>query len=44
MTMPAIIMMIIAMVTVWGGLIAGIVNLARHPEEADDETPVPVEL
>ena len=30
----AIIMMIIAMVTVWGGLIAAIVNLARHPEAA----------
>lgn len=44
MTTTAIIMMIIAMVTVWGGLIAAIVNLARHPEVADDDTPVPVEL
>lgn len=44
MTTTAIIMMIIAMVTVWGGLIAGIVNLARHPEAADDDPPVPVEL
>lgn len=44
MTTTAIVMMIIAMVTVWGGLVAGIVNLARHPEAADDDTPVPVEL
>ncbi|GAB3632367.1 hypothetical protein GCM10027421_17200 [Microbacterium shaanxiense] len=37
MTTTAIIMMIIAMVTVWGGLIAAIVNLARHPEAAETE-------
>ncbi|AZH77552.1 MULTISPECIES: methionine/alanine import family NSS transporter small subunit [Microbacterium] len=40
----AIIMMIIAMVTVWGGLIAAIVNLARHPEAAESEPAPPVEL
>lgn len=40
MTTPAIVMMIIAMVTVWGGLIAAIVNLARHPEAADSEPDV----
>jgi hypothetical protein len=44
MTTTAIVFMVIAMVTVWGGLVAGIVNLARHPEQADDEPPVPVEL
>jgi len=44
MTTPAIVMMIIAMVAVWGGLIAGIVNLARHPEAEDTEPTVPVEL
>lgn len=44
MTPTAIIMMIIAMVTVWGGLIAGIVNLAKHPETDDAEPAVPVEL
>lgn len=44
MTTTAIIMMIIAMVTIWGGLIAAVVNLAKHPEAADDDTPVPVEL
>ena len=32
MSTEATIMMIVAMVTVWGGLAAGIVNLARHPE------------
>lgn len=37
MTTTAIIMMIIAMVTVWGGLIAAIMNLARHPEVAETE-------
>lgn len=37
MTATAIVMMIIAMVTVWGGLIAAIVNLARHPEVAETE-------
>ncbi|MDQ0646978.1 hypothetical protein QFZ53_001174 [Microbacterium natoriense] len=45
MTGTAIVMMIVAMVTVWGGLIAAIVNLARHPEvaETEPESP-PVEL
>ncbi|WP_096713211.1 methionine/alanine import family NSS transporter small subunit [Microbacterium sp. SZ1] len=44
MTATAIIMMIVAMVAVWGGLIAAIVNLARHPEAEDAEPAVPVEL
>ncbi|KJL47276.1 hypothetical protein RS84_02066 [Microbacterium hydrocarbonoxydans] len=45
MTGTAIVMMIIAMVTVWGGLIAAIVNLARHPEVAETEPEAPpVEL
>lgn len=44
MTAAAIVMMIIAMITVWGGLVAAIINLARHPEAAEDDTPVPVEL
>jgi hypothetical protein len=45
MTTTAIIMMIVAMLTVWGGLVAAIVNLARHPEVADDEPEAPpVEL
>ena len=44
MTPIAIVMMIVAMVTVWGGLIAGIVNPARHPEESETEPAPPVEL
>ena len=35
MSVPAIVMMIVAIVTVWGGLAAAVVNLTRHPE-ADD--------
>ncbi|ASK65611.1 putative methionine/alanine importer small subunit [Brachybacterium avium] len=35
MSISAIIMMIVAIVTVWGGLTAAIINLSRHPE-ADD--------
>lgn len=44
MSIAAVIMMIIALVTVWGGLIAAIVNLARHPEIAETEPAPPVEL
>ncbi len=44
MTTTAIVFMIIAMVTVWGGLIAAIVNLVRHPEQAESEPAPPVEL
>ncbi|WP_417510103.1 methionine/alanine import family NSS transporter small subunit [Microbacterium sp.] len=44
MTTAAIIFMIIAMITVWGGLIAAIVNLVRHPEESDTEPAPPIEL
>lgn len=44
MTPTAIVMMVIAMVTVWGGLVAAIVNLARHPEAAEAEPAPPIEL
>lgn len=44
MTPTAFVMMAIAMLTVWGGLIAGIVNLAKHPEEEGHEPQPPVEL
>ena len=44
MTTTAIIMMVIAIVTVWGGLVAAVINLARHPEAADNEPAPPVEL
>ncbi len=36
MTPGAIVMMIIAMVTVWGGLGLALWNLARHPEDEDE--------
>lgn len=36
MNNSAIIMMIVAMVTVWGGLLLSVVNLLRHPEDTDD--------
>lgn len=40
MTTTAIIMMIVAMVTVWGGLALSLWNLSRHPEE-NEETSAP---
>lgn len=44
MTPTAIVMLVIAIATVWGGLVAAIVNLARHPETVDSEPTPPVEL
>lgn len=35
MSASAIIMLIIAIGSVWGGLVAAIVNVVRHPEERD---------
>lgn len=32
METPALIMMIVALVTVWGGLAAAIVHLVRNPD------------
>ena len=29
-------MMILPLVTVWGGLAAAVVNIVRHPESAED--------
>jgi len=37
MTTSAILMMIVAMLVVWGGLALAIVNLVRTPREAPDE-------
>ncbi|AXK46270.1 methionine/alanine import family NSS transporter small subunit [Brachybacterium saurashtrense] len=36
MSVSAIIMMCVAIATVWGGLVAAIVNAVRHPEPDDD--------
>jgi hypothetical protein len=35
MSVSAIIMLIVAIGTVWGGLAAAIVNVAKHPEDPD---------
>lgn len=48
MSTAAIVMMLIAIVTVWGGLVASLLHLSRHPEgsvtERDDHgDPVPAE-
>ena len=37
MSVPAIVMMIVAIVTVWGGLVAAVVNLRRHPEAPEED-------
>ncbi|HIW64080.1 MAG TPA: methionine/alanine import family NSS transporter small subunit [Candidatus Stackebrandtia excrementipullorum] len=36
MTPVAVIMMIITFVMIWGGLIAAVISLRRHPEQPDD--------
>lgn len=35
MTPIAVVMLVIAIATVWGGLALALINLARHPEEDD---------
>lgn len=37
MSVSAIVMMVIALVVVWGGLIAAIVQIRRRPEVSDAE-------
>lgn len=37
MSVPAIVMMIVAIVTVWGGLVAAVVNLRSHPEAPGED-------
>ena len=39
MSTGAIIMMIIAIAVVWGGLVAAIVRLRRHPPEPEEPLP-----
>ena len=38
MSSGAIIMLVLAIVIVWGGLVASIVALSRHPEPPDEPT------
>lgn len=35
MTMTAIIMMIVAMLTIWGGLVVAIINLSKRGDVSD---------
>lgn len=35
MSTPAVVMLIIAIVTVWGGLAAAVANIVMHPESKD---------
>ena len=35
MSTTAVVMMIVAMVTVWGGLLASLLHLRNSPEEQD---------
>ncbi|MDN5759215.1 MAG: methionine/alanine import family NSS transporter small subunit [Tomitella sp.] len=35
MSVSAIVMMIVALVTVWGGLVASVLHLRRHPDESE---------
>ena len=37
MSGSAIVMMIVAIATVWGGLVAAVVNLRSHPEAPEEE-------
>lgn len=41
MSAAAVIMMLVAIVTVWGGLGLALVNIKRSPEEADELDPEP---
>lgn len=36
MSTSAIVMMSIALVTIWGGLVVAVVHLVRHPEDPRD--------
>ena len=37
MSFASIVMMIVAIVTVWGGLVAAIVNIRRHPDAGEED-------
>lgn len=36
MDIDAVIMMIVALVTVWGGLLGAVLHLMRHPEDTSE--------
>lgn len=35
MNKPALIMMVLSMILLWGGLLAAIVHLSRHPDDPE---------
>ena len=37
MSTSAIVMMVISIAVLWGGLVAAIVHLRRHPDEPESE-------
>ncbi|WP_150240038.1 methionine/alanine import family NSS transporter small subunit [Nocardiopsis quinghaiensis] len=37
MSVSAIVMMVVSIVLLWGGLVAAILHLRRHPEEPGSE-------
>ncbi len=39
MSTTAIVMMVVAIVLVWGGLVLSIINIRRSPEEVDELDP-----
>ncbi|MFF3287420.1 methionine/alanine import family NSS transporter small subunit [Streptomyces sp. NPDC003023] len=39
MSASAIVMMTIAMIIIWGGLLAAILRLRKHPHETDPSSP-----
>ena len=44
MSTISVVMMIVAMVTVWGGLLLALINIKRSPEEVDElDTDTPSE-
>lgn len=41
MDAPAIIMMVLFLLVIWGGLVASIVHYLGHPDAADERTAPP---
>lgn len=35
MNKPALIMMVLSMILLWGGLLVAVIHLSRHPDEAE---------
>jgi hypothetical protein len=44
MSIAAIVMMVIALVLVWGGLVAAVIQIRMRPEVSDTELPEPEDL